>query len=767
MKNENIGVEELYLAPEGTKDSAVAALSDTPENDASEFIPAEEESGKPKKLKRIEEIPEQRGTNVKVFRMNDGTEQAVFSPSPIHVFDDETHTFKDVESIISKDEDGRHFTSGKNNFIAKFSCEEDNDDIFSIEEGMHKVTVCSRKNNKNKNNGVTPHLNMNLNKNTPFADTLMFAEIEPNTDYEYSVETSGVKENIIVKKPSAIYRYPFAFRCENVITQFDERTKRIAFISNESGEEVFFIPCPFMTDASGAESAGVDFEVKRSDSGLVLLTVTADSEWINSSERVFPITIDPQIKLSGSDALTTYSWGNDYIYSASTHTIGTTGLGDGSCNAKRMYMSFNMPTLPRNPQIKKAELIFSQYTGCAASDELPNFGLYYVDDDIYCGDCTPIYETNLIDFAKMKTGSFENGSVITYTFDITSLIDHINKNEVYRKNLVMKMLDETNICNNSVTLYGSSYGGDYAPKLIITYESSYGVNTSYRTHTHELGRFGQGSVDLQCGNLMFESEDFAWAGNRMPVSIKHLFNSALAGYTYTNNSSIKLSTAAFSTMKLGYGFKLNIMQSMVASNFTHEGVSYSGYVYVGDNSEETYFKRSETQVCCDAGSQCYNLFEDINGGDMLYDPVKLTLKQGEDAYQFDASGRLIRITDAYDNHMDITYTSNRISSVTDGAGRDFGFVYNTNGQLLSITAPDSTYITYEYTNNLLTSVTYPDNRKAVIEYTLDKPISVTLRDLSDNLVYKVAYTYGGDRVSSITEYGSTSRLALSPITLTL
>ena len=62
--------------------------------------------------------------------------------------------------------------------------------------------------------------------------------------------------------------------------------------------------------------------------------------------------------------------------------------------------------------------------------------------------------------------------------------------------------------------------------------------------------------------------------------------------------------------------------------------------------DETFFKKSETQVCCDSNSQCYNLFEDVNGGDMLYDPEKRTLKQGEDTYQFDTSGRLVKISDA-------------------------------------------------------------------------------------------------------------------------
>ena len=772
MKNENMSVEDLYLAPEDAEETNVTVPSEADEHEPAEFVPFEEARNTPRKLKRVEEIPEQRGTNVKVFRMNDGTEQAVFSPSAIHVFDDETHMFEDVETTLIEDEDGRHFTCGKNHFVAKFSREDDNDEIFSIEQGQHKVTVCARRNKKNRNKGVKPILHKSTKENIRVADILTFTDMETDTDYEYTVEGSGVKENIVVKNPAAIYRYLFALRCENVTAQFDECAKRIAFLSNDGGGEVFFIPAPFMTDANGITSTAVNYEMKTTENGLVHLTVTADADWMNSPERTFPVAIDPQIKLSGSASMNTYSWNNGSIFNASLHTIGMIAIDvtnandpdlteDTSYNAGRMYMSFAMPTLPRNPRIKKAELQVFQSSSVCRDCTCPLIGLYRVTDEICTGACTPTPDSNFIDYARMRMGHCEDGEVISYTFDITTLVDMINKNESYSPQLVLKLLDESITSQNNITLYGSSYGGIYTPKIVITYESSYGVNTSYRTHTHELGRFGQGSVDLQCGNLMFESEDFAWSGNRMPVTIKHLFNSALAGHTYTNNSAIKLATADFSAMKLGYGFKLNIMQSMVASAFIHEGTSYSGYVYVGENGEETFFKRSETQVCCNSNSQCCNLYEDVNGGDMLYNPVQRTLKQGENTYQFDAFGRLIRITDAFGNHMDINYTLNRITSVTDGAGREFRFAYNSNGQLTSIEAPDLTNIQYAYSDCLLTDISYPDGKKAVIAYSSSKPTNVTLQDANGAQVYKVAYAFSGDRLESVTEYGSDDSVGAS------
>ncbi len=751
MKKENMSGEDLYLTPE-EKDRDMIAQYDNFEPEADHFTSNADTSENTHKPVRMKEISECRGSNFKVFSMSDGSKQAVFSPSAIHFFDDETHAFEDIENTLTEDEDGKHITCGKNRFVAKFSCEQDNDDIFSIEEGMHKITVYARKNRKNKKMGVKPNLRKNAEEGIRRSDILTFENIEPDTDYEYSVEGSGVKENIIVKKPSAVYRYPFALRCENLTAQFDESSKSIAFLSNESGEEIFSIPAPFMIDANGVTSDAVDFELKTNNSGMLLLTVTADADWMNSEQRAFPVTIDPQIRAGGSLAMTTYSWQNGSVYNSSVHEIGTCSNGNEICKVNRMYVHLRMPTLPRNPRIKKAELTFYQKSTVINEFPYPKLGLYYVNENISCGTNTPQNDTRLIDYAVMNIPEGINNPTITYTFDITSLFDRANKGEISTVNLVMKMLSEENYPNTRLSLYGSS-NTSYKPQLLITYESSYGVNTSYRTHTHELGRFGQGSVDLQCGNLMFESEDFAWGGNRMPVTIKHLFNSALSEYAYTQNSSIGLKTADFSDMKLGYGFKLNLMQSMISTYFIHEGTSYNGYVYVDENGEESYFKLSTKTAKCESNSQCYNLYEDVNDENIIYDPKKRTLTQGDDTYLFDSSGRLIRITDAY-NHMDITYTSNRITSVTDGAGRDFGFAYNASGQLTSITAPDGTYITYSYTSDRLTSVIYPDGKKAVISYASNKPESVTLCDANGAQVYRVDYDFYRDCLVGVEGYGS-------------
>ena len=753
----NTAEKEIVLTSDTADNSAEATVQEATDIIPDTAVAEETEASiKPdetvKAATRVNEIPELRGENCKVFSMSDGTEQAVFYTEPIHVFDDETQCFTPVDVTITE-KDGT-FVGGKNRFTAEFGKKDSDDELFNISDGSHRIKVMSLKSSKKKTAKIMPKLikmNTVAEENAAeihkVSNKVVFEE-EDGVSFNYSLTGNGVKEDIVIKEKADVYRYPFILRCENVAVKFDEEENHVTFEDIETGNEVFHIPAPFMTDESGAASAAVSYDIRELEGGDILLTVTADSEWINAEERVFPVVIDPQIKVGGPSSMTTYSWIGGKMSSASTHTVGTIDSGDGNCNSNRMYIKLYMPTLPRNPRIKKAELQLFQSSGSIQLCQYPKFGLYQVNENIITGTCTPVASSDLIDYDTMRSGS----SGISYSFDITKLLDSVNKGEISFTNLVLKMLDETSSCNNKVVLYGSSYPGIMTPKLIVTYESSYGVNTSYRTHTHELGRFGHGSIDLACGNLMFESEDFGWSGNRMPVTIRHLYNSALASYQYTYNNSIKLQTADFSSMKLGCGFKLNLMQSIKQIEFRHEDEIYIGYVYIDENGDEIYFKKSDKTCICQNNMQCHNLYESINGQELYYDPEERTLTNGSYTYRFDSEGRLFKIIDENDNRILITYTSGRITSVTDGAGRIFGFSYNSGGFLTSITAPDGTNILYTYSGNLLSTVTYPNGKKAAITYSSNKPTAILLSDNGIN-VYRVNYSYSGNRVASVTEYG--------------
>ena len=50
-------------------------------------------------------------------------------------------------------------------------------------------------------------------------------------------------------------------------------------------------------------------------------------------------------------------------------------------------------------------------------------------EDFSTGPCTPADSADLIDFERMKVGHCEDGEVISYTFDVTALLDAVNKGD--------------------------------------------------------------------------------------------------------------------------------------------------------------------------------------------------------------------------------------------------------------------------------------------------------------------------------------------------
>ena len=128
-------------------------------------------------------------------------------------------------------------------------------------------------------------------------EALQYPGAYENADLTYTVDSDILKEEIVVNSPAEAYRYTF-------LCSFGSLTPKLTDSGNielldESGSAVLEIPAGSMTDAAGNYSDAVTYELTEGDNGTYLLMVTADAEWMNAAERVFPITIDPTIKTSG------------------------------------------------------------------------------------------------------------------------------------------------------------------------------------------------------------------------------------------------------------------------------------------------------------------------------------------------------------------------------------------------------------------------------------------------------------------------------------
>ena len=133
--------------------------------------------------------------------------------------------------------------------------------------------------------------------------SLIYQDVFPGIDLQYTTYGYNIKEQIIVNEPQESYRFDFLLESDGLNAVLNENGS-VSFL-NADQEEVYQIPTPCMEDALGLGSFDVHFVLNETEQGTVL-TVEADEEWINSEDREFPVKIDPTLVVISGNALVSF-----------------------------------------------------------------------------------------------------------------------------------------------------------------------------------------------------------------------------------------------------------------------------------------------------------------------------------------------------------------------------------------------------------------------------------------------------------------------------
>src|SRR6056297_114400 len=103
-------------------------------------------------------------------------------------------------------------------------------------------------------------------------------------------EALGIKEEIIIKeRTKGNVQFKFPLSSNNLELKKEEEIWH--FYNKENGEEVFYIPKPFMVDSNGNRSENVEIDFKDG-----FLIITPNQSWLQKAK--YPVRIDPTFKLS-------------------------------------------------------------------------------------------------------------------------------------------------------------------------------------------------------------------------------------------------------------------------------------------------------------------------------------------------------------------------------------------------------------------------------------------------------------------------------------
>ena len=212
----------------------------------------------------------------------------------------------------------------------------------------------------------------------------------------------------------------------------------------------------------------------------------------------------------------------------------------------------------------------------------------------------------------------------------------------------------------------------------------------------------------------------------MPMSISHVYN-----------SDQKANQIGY-----GSGWRLNLSQTITP--VTIQGVSYMEYID-GDGTIHHFLLQNSKYYLQTPGLH----LDLIKNADNTY-----TIKDSQNnQLKFSAAGNLIDIKNRFGDKITLGYTNNRITTVTDGAGRVATLTYNASNILTKITDPAGRIMNFTYSGSNLYKITYPDNAVTVLAYSDNKITKIThpggqylqLTYFRDNDVNKIS-CYGSDGV---------------------
>ncbi|MBS7359119.1 MAG: hypothetical protein KIG53_00780, partial [Oscillospiraceae bacterium] len=757
------------------------------------------------------EVEEKRDEYSKTYKRADGSYTAVISRTPLHTVKD--GVWADIDNTLESE--GEILKNAEGSYDIEFpETISSNEKItvtnkgesiaFSVNDIGSSSAVVTASEAEN-----TDVIEEDLSKTV---SEITYESVNENTDIQYVVASGFVKENIIVNSKSSVKdTYPFNIEKGNLTAVLDENNNLI--FKNGENEIVFEIPAPVMTDADGAVSYGIDVTVENADKPVLTLTYTPSKEWLNSSNRAYPVVIDPVIALPSENDIiiedTVIYYTSDNLNSLNTNyanspfgIIADTG-SENEFTKGNVLVKFNMEAFNgfKAPGIAVTDVNYMGSGNVMGGNILakPINGAWdsttITYDDVYPSDGSdPVitYENEITDYFTGIPSNTEAEEASTVYFNITGLFNQWLKGE--RENTGFALVPENSNVNSMIVMGGyvnavnSNEKAYFDSYCTIDYVDTTGANDSFEYLTQEIGRAGTSSVNTFTRALSVNRSDLSMDGLRLPANVEFNYNSAFNSFIDIFFGIVNAEYGSNEVFCSPYGnnWMPSYLQYIVslADNeyqfFTDEGtlVTFNQKEKTvtetedGTESSSTVitFEPSETS---DSG---YTLELIDENGQVTFENMKLTSPGGNELY-FNADGLVNRICEAESGTDGVCDEINIVSDednglvidyITDGSGRKYDFIYDGESGLLSeikcITSEETQIkagttnadlkVTYGYDENgNLTSVTYPDGNSVTYAYSQENLVEVKNIDN-----YSIQYTYDNlGKVNTITEKSGTEQ----------
>ncbi len=694
----------LYVFPY----EVIAMTTDMPENtDASDVEIIEEAQDEEAYV--LHEVDELRETEVKHYRLSNGSYAAVEFPNAVH-YETEEEEYIDIDNTLTLGENGYNNTDNAVEYT--FSDDFDTDTILDCTYGEYGISFSfveedepllmenitstltevlnlpgrqyieisnpgAEPENAETNNGDVVLYSIDnteetdgdestdeeklsveewIQKDVKNCSSIKYVNISDGVDLRYDLLGDTLKEYIVLKQVPDTNEFTFGMTFTELTPILNE-DKSIT-LANDEGESIFTIPAPYMSDDAGNVSYDCEYGLAQTEDGYTL-TITVSEEWLNAEDRVYPVMIDPPLHTSQQNTTTNNVITTAYHSQINGPTSGGYGdifMGYDSSEDGRYttFMKVNVkPVLPNNCVLLKAYMNLYQYGFSLdklteikiSAREVTSANTWYNN-----------YSSVALDYSLLSNDTKDR----YISWDVTEAAKKWYNNEPNNGIAFVSETDYTNGGSKAIFV-GFTDSGRYAnaqPVFTVYYNHVVGLEDRYSYLTQSVGTSGTGNVRIYDGALTVERADTYFDSAAMPFGISHIYNTAYANVNFTGTNTT-INTLDYSQMHVGRGFKLNIQQTITEKTITEADNTSTVYkLYTDADGTEHYFHLTEdAEIRGDADSET-DVYIDEDGMGLIIkdngtDEIKLTNDQ-DDVYHF-YKDYLYKIEDANGNYIQIHY----------------------------------------------------------------------------------------------------------------
>lgn len=306
-------------------------------------------------------------------------------------------------------------------------------------------------------------------------------------ELEILVKGNKIKSNIVLKERGTYPEYCFYLKTTNLSVVYNEEKEEIEFYHKKKNTLEYVLKAPLMYDGNQEYSEDIWYEIEKRNEDYQI-TMKANQAWIEDKNRIYPITLDPEIVVQSQEE-TIRSYQSVGTQVSRAPQIVEFGKKEAT-KIMRGYYTFNLPFLKSNMVV--VEAIFKLKIKKYAS------GLYYsvheLTSNVQEETTLPSYKSQAI-----IQNRYPDSNILC--IDITSMLQQRNF-----KGIVIKAHDEEGNELKIGQLGGEESIND-APLLEIKYYEKQLFKNERNMKSYPFNEKGQLKLSLIDASKRFEHED--------------------------------------------------------------------------------------------------------------------------------------------------------------------------------------------------------------------------------------------------------------------